>query len=411
MAGSPLLSFKQFFDTRSKESTAGAAPVHDRSALLDCPARRHRPKTSPIEDVSVRSPLAHGRHDADNPLLRSQLVNRAILVLALLLVNVPVSGQSATPSGDLGQASGWLALSAEQRGRTERLTNIFRRNGAGSGRTLALRTRVRADLGRRSGRLQGLVEIQDARSTLTDEPFLVPAVHTNELDLLQLQVRVGADNIRGGDLDSEIRFGRFTLDLGRRRLVARNRMRNTTNAFDGAVWRLESPERWRLHILASRPVLIEPEALDSSHGAGTFWGSYYEQTMTHGWGYEVYAFVVREPADAVLARRHVTLGGGSRPGHRPVVSISKSKAPGRQGQSSRATTRPTSSMARSGTHGPRRGRPASRCITTTRAAGPMPKTATRVPSTRSSGPVGSNTDRRGSSVRSFEATCRRRAHA
>ena len=37
-------------------------------------------------------------------------------------------------------------------------------------------------------------------------------------------------------------------------------MRNTTNAFDGAVWRLESPERWRLHILASRPVLIDPEA-------------------------------------------------------------------------------------------------------------------------------------------------------
>ena len=86
------------------------------------------------------------------------------------------------------------------------------------------------------------IEIQDSRSEWNDDPFEVPARHINKLDFKQVQLQVITSTFFGMDVPSRLQVGRYTMDLGKRRLSARNRMRNTTNAFDGVHWWLGTNE-------------------------------------------------------------------------------------------------------------------------------------------------------------------------
>jgi hypothetical protein len=189
------------------------------------------------------------------------------------------------------------------------LTNRFRIDELGATRVLALRTRFRFEIRERTDPFRFVVELQDSRSELTDDPFVVPERHINELDFLQLHLQLVSDRFLGSELPSTLQIGRFTMDLGKRRLSARNRMRNTTNAFDGLHWQLGTNDRWMLRVFATRPVSIDPEELDSSSADRHFWGAYYQKRIQSRFSFDLYYLGAHESERTVTHRRYSTVGG------------------------------------------------------------------------------------------------------
>ena len=98
---------------------------------------------------------------------------------------------------------------------------------------MTFRTSLLTQLKGESGRI--VTEILDARQYLSDEGSPIDATMVNALDVLQAHVRWDAGELIPGGTNT-VRIGRETLDLGNRRLIARNAYRNTINAFDGVDW-------------------------------------------------------------------------------------------------------------------------------------------------------------------------------
>jgi len=134
----------------------------------------------------------------------------------------------------------WLDLGLEHRTRFEVYDHPWR-SIQPLGRTdpqIQQRSRVR--FGLNGGSFKFLFEGQDSRvhlSDLSDFDFLDTSIR-NEYDILQLFVSATAKNMFGAGLRTDLHIGRLTMDFGRRRLIARNDFRNTTNAFDGVHWQL-----------------------------------------------------------------------------------------------------------------------------------------------------------------------------
>ncbi|WP_062487247.1 alginate export family protein [Candidatus Nitrospira inopinata] len=174
----------------------------------------------------------------------------------------------------------WIDLGFENRTRFETMDHPVNRSAAaGGGRTdaqIALRSRLRTQLGG-NGPLRILFEGQDARSFLDRDPGdFRNATTVNEFDVLQLFGSITARNLFGTGLRTDVHFGRMTLDFGRRRLVARNDYRNTTNAFDGVHWYLAKDGAWRLRAFFTEPVTRFLDSADSVNHKNTFWGAYAE---------------------------------------------------------------------------------------------------------------------------------------
>jgi hypothetical protein len=165
-----------------------------------------------------------------------------------------------------------LRLTAEQRTRGEAQSHRFRRDESGPTHTLALRTRLQLDL-QAARPLRLSAEIQDSRGVLNDAPFESEARHVDEVDITQLFARLGWNESTSGRMPIVAQAGRFSLDVGSRRLAARNRMRNTTNAFDGVLLSLTRPGRWRGRLFATRPVTLKPRSPDSSTPERVFLGA------------------------------------------------------------------------------------------------------------------------------------------
>lgn len=118
--------------------------------------------------------------------------------------------------------------------------------------------------------LRFAAEFEDSRRGLSDRPE--SAGEQNHTELLQAYGELHLDDALGGEPLS-LRVGRMTLDAVDRRLIARNRYRNTINAFDGI--RLKSgdessPIEW--DAFALRPVRRSVDALDESSEEGLLYG-------------------------------------------------------------------------------------------------------------------------------------------
>ena len=235
--------------------------------------------------------------------------NQTAAVLALVLLGSASaraqSAQTNTPPPEPKR----IVLTFEQRTRVEGLTNPFRLDELGPTRVLAFRTRLQVTVPRIAGPLGAFVELQDSRSTWNDEPFVVPARHINHLDFKQVQLRLGFDRLFGSRASGGTLLGRYTLDLGRRRLSARNGMRNTTNAFDGIQAWLDTGDGSSLLAFFSRPVRLDPYALDRSQGSRLFWGAWLTVRRWRSFQTELYSLRLDESTNTATHRRFTTLGG------------------------------------------------------------------------------------------------------
>ncbi len=140
-------------------------------------------------------------------------------------------------------------------------------------------------------------EVMDSRHYGGSNNSTLNTSNVNTLDFLQAyaEVRLG----ESGEGQHRLRFGRHTIDLGSRRLVARNRYRNTINSFTGASWLWDSEDSsfqafWTLPVRrrpGDLPSVVDNEVeLDNEDVDLQFFGAFYEREMCHDQKLEVYVY-------------------------------------------------------------------------------------------------------------------------
>lgn len=152
----------------------------------------------------------------------------------------------------------WLSLSLEQRARYETLDHAFVKGQKGSQYQVPLQTVLWLEA-RYEGFRAG-VEFWDARQFKATENSTISNTMVDVADFPQIYGAWSTGNLLGTGLGFEAKGGRQTLDLGSRRLVARNAFRNTTNSFTGLLLRLRDGEgRWQVQAFGTQPVLRLPD--------------------------------------------------------------------------------------------------------------------------------------------------------
>ena len=186
----------------------------------------------------------------------------------------------------------WLIYGVTQRTRYESLQGRWRAGEEGSDQQIALRTRLFFGIRDILDPLRFSVELQDSRVYLTDAGSLVTTSQVNETDIQQLHVDLATKRVFGWNQPSVLSFGRLNLDLGRRRWIARNNFRNTTQSFDGVHWRVGDERKWHVRAFLTRPVEIFQTRLDPIGPASpnTLWGVYAGSRLTQRLTLEGYYF-------------------------------------------------------------------------------------------------------------------------
>jgi len=208
----------------------------------------------------------------------------------------------------------WVDLGVENRTRYESYDHPWRTSQSlGNGRAdpqITLRSRIRFGLGG-NGPLRFLFEGQDARAYLDDDPGDFSNITTvNEFDILQLLGSLTVDNLWGKGFRTDVHFGRMTMDFGRRRLIARNDFRNTTNSFDGLHWQIGQYKTWRFRAFLVEPVIIDDVTLDEHNNKFLFWGTYVESRHITWLNVDAYYLGLndRSTANASTHRTYSTFG-------------------------------------------------------------------------------------------------------
>jgi hypothetical protein len=130
-------------------------------------------------------------------------------------------------------------------------------------------------------------------------------VGTGEVNALELvQAYVGVNFGLGAKTSGALTAGRFTMDIGSRRLVARQTFRNTTNAFTGANLVVTNKGGDRLALLWTMPQIRLPEdhagifdnkvEWDKESSALQFFGGSFTKAGVPGGTLELYGYGLRE---------------------------------------------------------------------------------------------------------------------
>ncbi len=125
----------------------------------------------------------------------------------------------------------WLTLKIDHRTRYEGYDNAFKKDQSGGDQIMAFRTNV--FLGIHYDNFEIGTEFIDSRIALEGGNTPMNTALINQTDLLQAYLAWQSTDLLGSGLNFKIKAGRQTMDVGSRRLIARNRFRNTINNFTG----------------------------------------------------------------------------------------------------------------------------------------------------------------------------------
>ena len=176
----------------------------------------------------------------------------------------------------------WIDLGLENRTRFEVYDHPWRSSQlGGGGKTdpqVALRSRIR--FGLYGGPFNFLFEGQDSRAYGNNETGdFVNTTIVNEWDILQVFGALTLKDALETGLRTDVHVGRLTLNFGSRRYIARNKFRNTTNAFDGFHWQIAQEKSWRIRAFLVEPVIRDNVKLDEQNKNRLFWGTYAENNQ------------------------------------------------------------------------------------------------------------------------------------
>ena len=263
----------------------------------------------------------------------STLVELWIVVSVLVLTGeayaqpAPIESTTAKPAepepwrvGTAIGAPSWLELGIEQQSRFEHLANDYRANADSSADALSLRTLIAAE--GMTGSFFGGLELEDSRTYASDATPL-NTTHVDTLELLQAYVGVRrAGALTAGD-NLEAKAGRITIDLSTRRLVARNKFRNTVNGFTGVDAKWTSPGKHVARAFVAVPVTRLPSEADAvkdndidpdeENTDSIVWSAYYGSPALIGkTQLEAYAIGVHERDGEIASRNRQLLTFGVR---------------------------------------------------------------------------------------------------
>lgn len=248
------------------------------------------------------------------------MIARPLLLTALWLV-VAARPAAAEPwtLHDAIEAPDALRISGGARIRYEALTGQFRPGLDERDDLITLRTGLFAEYD--AGPLRFGAELIDSRAYDSDSGGAAGTGEVNALELVQAYVGVDLGAALGEGSAAKLDVGRFTMDLGSRRLVGRNNFRNTTNAFTGARfdWRGRGGEQVSLFYTLphSRLPSDKPSILDNAVEWDretfdlAFWGAFANLPDAVGDAeLDLYLFVLDEDDSAATATRNRELYTG-----------------------------------------------------------------------------------------------------
>ncbi|MEO0477937.1 MAG: alginate export family protein [Planctomycetota bacterium] len=228
---------------------------------------------------------------------------------------IEVRPESAFRLSQALQLPEWLRISGSARARYEGLEGQFRANPqlASSDHILALRQTLlfEVDVDAVTFALEGI----DARQLADGSRSLLNVGSADAVDILQGYVEVGHDG--PFDADSELKVGRRTVDFGGRRLVGRNRYRNTIQSFTGASYQsafddLSAEVFWYLPTLirpsALGPLLDDDPELNDQDVDLQFYGSFVSADLDPRTSLEAYFYVVTDQREGRPERELYTPG-------------------------------------------------------------------------------------------------------
>ena len=173
-----------------------------------------------------------------------------------------------------------ISVFGHQRSRYESLEGQFRTGRQQDEAILAFRTAVQLDLDFESFGITG--ELMDSRQELADSETPLSTSIVNAVELIQGFASWEFDNLGEAGSQARLKIGRQTMDLNSRRLVARNRFRNTVNNFTGANFLWSSSSGEQLHLFYVLPVhrlptdssnlLHNKVRIDEEYSEVRFWG-------------------------------------------------------------------------------------------------------------------------------------------
>ncbi|HEX7237856.1 MAG TPA: alginate export family protein, partial [Gammaproteobacteria bacterium] len=212
----------------------------------------------------------------------------------------------------IAQTENGFDFGGTQRTRYETLDPQFRAGFSNSDQALALQTTLAFNWRRDSWLVGG--EIMDSRTYANDAGSFSNTTTTNALEPIQAYVAWRHDA-------STFRLGRVAQDLGKRRLLARNRYRNTVNTFTGIDWSWTGTEGRAARAFYWRPMRALPTdqesvldnefELDRGTRGGSFTGFFYQfPAFANQHRLETYVFdaEVSSRNDPALAFDLITLG-------------------------------------------------------------------------------------------------------
>ncbi len=236
---------------------------------------------------------------------------RLILVVSLILV-LGASDAAASPATPLAVQAPWriaafldlparLSITAQHRSRYERLDDQFRAARKGDDEVVALRTLIQVGLQLTAG-LSMHIEMMDSRVYLDDRFTPLNTTQVNTFELLQAYGQFVSAGPSGGS--SVLRLGRITMDVGSRRFIARNRYRNTINAFTGFDWEWQTKTGHRVRVFYVLPIQRRPRRfaelrrndyqIDKESFDVQFWGAHFDANLPGDYRGEIFAFGLYE---------------------------------------------------------------------------------------------------------------------
>jgi hypothetical protein len=236
-------------------------------------------------------------------------------LLALALAARPALADTPDKAWTLEEALGnpeGLRISASIRARYAALHDQFRPGLDRNDDLVTIRTDVFAEYDTGPIRIGG--ELADSRAYFGDPGSSIGTGEVNALEPIQAYVGADFGPALGNGTSTSLDAGRFVLDFGSRRLVARNEFPNTTTAFTGAKleWRGKAKERLTLfytypqqRLPDDKPSLLDNEVrLDREADDLIFWGGFFSHPkIVDAANLELYFYALDEDDTVKTATR------------------------------------------------------------------------------------------------------------
>lgn len=220
----------------------------------------------------------------------------------------------------------WLSVGFEQQSRMQVLDGQFRAGLDGDDQGFEWRNALTVEANFDGFSVQ--TEIADMRTYFTDSDSPLDSFFTNPFDILQANVTVPVSGVFSEEDTGFVKIGRFTMDQGSRRFVARNRFRNTINSFAGVHAGLENGNT-SIELFYTRPTSrrVSGDWIDNKprldkQSSDFFWGAFVTTQLTaQADSLQVYLLGADEKRDQPANQRFDVMNTG--------VRFFRNPAPGR----------------------------------------------------------------------------------